>query len=52
MQAPQANNPIPNGSTTPQTVSFLADGQFGFYCGTHGTPDGAGMAGLIEVVAP
>lgn len=43
-------NPIMDGATMPQTVTFDTPGVYGINCMNHGAPDGTGMAGAIEVV--
>jgi hypothetical protein len=47
--AAMAGNPIPMG-TSNQTFPLPTPGVYGYFCPSFGTPDGAGMAGAIEVV--
>jgi plastocyanin len=47
--AAQTGNPITAG-TTNQTFQPATAGIYGYYCMIHGTPDGSGMAGALEVV--
>ncbi len=47
--ASMTGNPIPAG-TANQTFTPSAAGIFGYYCMVHGSPDGSGMAGALEVV--
>src|SRR3954471_17248465 len=48
----QASPPDPNPAwPTNPTRTFSAEGTYHFYCEQHGTPQGAGMAGVVTVGA-
>ena len=46
-----ANNPFAadDKATETQTRQLLEPGVFGFFCASHGKPDGTGMVGIIIV---
>lgn len=44
-----ADSPIATSSSTATTFTFASAGNYGYFCGNHGAPDGQFMAGLIVV---
>ncbi len=47
---PTADIPDQSSGVT-ASATFKVVGNYGYYCNTHGNPNGTGMAGLIKVVA-